>query len=368
MNFMPIEHIPDWEKRLERQNAFWHGAIIDRPVVCITVPKKKDTLGNDRPVKQDTATRPRTYASDEERWMDFDAQACAFLTAARNTDFLGDALPHGWPNLGPDLFAAFFGAELKYGDSTTWSEPCLHDWADADLLQFSEDNAYFKKINELTDVMLDAGKGQFYTGLTDLHSAGDALAAFRDPLHLNMDMIEHVVEVKALLHRITKAYFDVFDRFYKKLSEAGQPLSSWAGIVSPGKWYIPSNDFSCMISKEMFDDVFLPGIAEECRFFDTSLYHLDGPDALRHLDSLLEIPELNAIQWVYGAGNGRASDWMHVYKKCQAAGKGLELALAIDELDFFMDELRPEGLWLSVGGVKNRQEGEAVIRKVARWS
>jgi hypothetical protein len=123
-----------------------------------------------------------------------------------------------------------------------------------------------------------------------------------------------------------------------------------------------------MISKEMFDEIFLPGIAEECRFLEASLYHLDGPGALRHLDSLLEIKELNAIQWVPGAGHGRASDWMHVYKKCQAAGKGLQIGLDVDELDLFMENLRPEGLWLGIGGIQDRAHGDAVLKQLSRWT
>jgi hypothetical protein len=216
-------------------------------------------------------------------------------------------------------------------------------------------------------VFLAAGADRFYTGITDLHPGGDAIAAFRDPLELNIDMIEHVDEVKALLRRVNDAYFKVFDFFHDKLKAAGQAITCWAGIVSTKKWYVPSNDFSCMISKAMFDDVFLPGLREECRHMEASIYHLDGPGALQHLDSLLEIPELSAIQWVYGAGHGRPTDWIHVYRKCQAAGKGVQVGIGVDELDFFIENLRPEGVWLSVGGVQDREAADAVIRKVSRW-
>ena len=41
MSLMPIEHVPDWEKRLARQDAFWAGQIIDRPVVTFGLPKKQ---------------------------------------------------------------------------------------------------------------------------------------------------------------------------------------------------------------------------------------------------------------------------------------------------------------------------------------
>ena len=91
----------------------------------------------------------------------------------------------------------------------------------------------------------------------------------------------------------------------------------WA-IIYDGLFYIPSNDFFYMISKEMFDDVFLPGIISECRFYEKCIYHLDGEGDLRHLDSLLEIGELDGVQWVPGAGNEGFAKHIGTYKKIQA--------------------------------------------------
>lgn len=361
---MPIDHIPDWEQRLARQDAFWQCEILDRPVVVMTWPKSNP----DYP-----PPTPKAYATLRDRWMDTEYVAERALAGTMNTEYFGDALPTAWPNLGPEIFSAFFGCELEYTETTSWAVPNLHDWADVDQLQFSEDHFYWRKLLEMTDALLEIGKNTFYTGITDLHAGGDAIAAFRDPQILNVDMIEAVEEVKALLDRVTQAYFRVYDFYYEKLKAAGQAMTTWAGIVSTKKWYVPSNDFSCMISKKMFDEVFLPGIAAECQHMEASIYHLDGPEALRHLDRLLEIKELNAIQWVYGAGQGRASDWMPVYKKCQAAGKGLQITMEVDEaagaseLDVFMEHLHPEGLWIALSGVKDRDQAEALLRKVARW-
>jgi len=355
---MPIENIPDWEMRLKRQDAFWSGAILDRPVVHIT-------LGRNPPVREWPPAKG--WKTVRERWLDTEHVAACAVSAVANTEYLGDALPAVFPNLGPEVFSAFYGCELEYSESTSWSVPNLHGWKDAGKIRFSEDNFYWKKIVELTDALLAAGKGRFYTGITDMHPGGDAIAAFRDPLNLNLDLIEAPGHVKKLLKRVNRDYFRVYDFYYRKLTAAGQAICSWPGIVSTQKWYVPSNDFSCMVSKAMFDDLFLPGLIAECRQLDASIYHLDGPQALQHLDSLLAIPELNAIQWVYGAGHGRASDWMHIYKKCQAAGKGLQLGLALDELDFFMENLRPEGLWLGIQGVENHEQAGAAIAKISRW-
>jgi hypothetical protein len=355
---MPIEHLPDWEMRLARQDAFWQREIIDRPVVYISFLKPEPVC----PMPE-----PRCYPTQRERWMDAEYLAQCALASVMNTAYLGDALPLAWPNLGPEVFSAFFGCELEYGETTSWSIPCLDDWSEVGKIAFSQENFYWKKLLEMTDALLEVGKGKFYTGITDLHPGGDALVAFRDPLRMNMDMIEAPEQVTALLDAIAPVHFRVYDFYADKLTAAGQALTNWAGIVSCKRWYVPSNDFSCMISKAMFDEIFLPGIADECRHYEASIYHLDGPQALQHLDSLLEIPELNAIQWVYGSGNGRASDWLPIYMRCQEAGKGLQLWLDPDELDTFMEYLRPEGLWISLNWVTDEEQAEYLLKKIAAW-
>ncbi|MFW5858070.1 MAG: trimethylamine corrinoid protein 2, partial [Planctomycetota bacterium] len=300
-------------------------------------------------------------------WFDAERIARQALHGVLNQAYLGDALPIANPNLGPEIFSAFFGCELDFGERTSWSIPNLTDWDEVDAVRFSGDNAFWKRMNEMTDTFLAIGRNHFYTGITDLHPGGDAIAAFRDPQHLAMDMIDCPERVQALLERVNEGFFRVYTHFADKLTAAGQAITCWAGIVSTKRWYVPSNDFSCMLSTEMFDQVFLPGIAEECRFLEASIYHLDGPGALQHLDSLLAIPDLDAIQWVYGAGNGRATDWLDVYRRCQDAGKGVQIHAGVDELDTLIDALRPEGVWLGVG-VPDRDAADAVLKKVAAWT
>ena len=357
MAMMPLEHIDDWEKRIARQDAFWDRAIIDRPVVNMTWPKPKPEY---------PWPKEKAYPTIRDRWMDSERVVESAVAGALNTEYLGDALPTAWPNLGPELFSSFFGMEMEYTAESSWGIPNLKDGGQADRLAWSRDNFYWKKLLEMTDALLEAGKGKYFVGITDMHPGGDAVAAFRDPMQLNLDLLTDLDRVKRLLARVNAAYFEVFDFYCEKLKGAGQAVTSWPGIVSTKKWYVPSNDFSCMVSKEMFDEVFLPGLIEECRHMEASIYHLDGPGALRHLDSLLEIKELNAIQWIFGAGRGIASDWLDVYKRCQAAGKGIQLYIGFDELDCIISNLKPDGAWLSVA-IQERAQADAVLRKVSAW-
>jgi len=355
---MPIEHVPDWEKRLARQDAFWQREIIDRPVVNIWLAK---------PNPAHPWPAEKSWPAMKDRWMDTEYLVESRVAGIMNSDYLGDALPNAYPNLGPEVFSAFFGCEMEFSEGTSWTIPNLLDWAEADKVRFSRDNYYWKKLVEMTDALLEAGKGKFYVGNTDYHPGADAIAAFRDPLEFNMDMIERPEEIKKLLRYVTDVYFECIDYFFERFAAAQGAFSTWPGIVTTKRYYVPSNDFSIMISKEMFDELFLPGITEECDHMEANIYHLDGPGALRHLDSLLGIKSLNAIQWVYGAGNGRASDWLPVYKKCQAAGKGLQISLELDEIDLFMRELKPNGLWLTIYGVQDREQGEGILKRMMGW-
>jgi hypothetical protein len=182
-----------------------------------------------------------------------------------------------------------------------------------------------------------------------------------------MDMLDSPAEAKALSSRMSHEFCTIYDRLVDRLESAGQPCCAWPGPISRRRWFVPSNDFSCMVSKEVFDDVFLPGITEECGHLEASLYHLDGPQALTHLDSLLAIPDLSAVQWVYGAGNGRASDWIDVYKKIRAAGKGIQIFLQPDELDLFIDEFSPEGLWLGIHA-DSPAHATDLVKRIEKWT
>jgi hypothetical protein len=356
---MPIDCIPDWEKRIERVDAMWYGEIIDRPVVEVTFPKPNP----DYPYP-----KAKSYSNLKDKWFDAEYRAEFELARVMNTEYLGDSLPNAWPNLGPEIFSAYFGCELEYGEDTAWAIPNLEDWSDIDHIRFSRENFCWKKTVELTEAFLEVGKGRFYTSFTDLHAGGDAIAAFRDPARLCIDMIEHPDEVKQMLDYVTDVYLDVVDFFHEKLIGAGQVFGT-AGmpIMSARRWHCVSNDFSYMISKRMFDEVFLPGIRREAEHLEASIYHLDGEGALTHLDSLLQVPEINSIQWVYGANNGPSSRWIDVYKRIQQAGKGLYLWFGPDELDFFMENLGPQGLYIILENIESHEHAKATLKRISGW-
>jgi hypothetical protein len=355
-----FEFKPDFEKTRQRVEAFWQREVLDRPVTMFPLYK---------PESEQVSLPVGSHADWKSRWLDIQYQLDYALVNLSNQRFLGDTLPIVYPNLGPEVFSAFYGCPLHYGgEGTTWTDPILHNWDDVDKLILDWNSPHLKWLLDMTGALLDAGSGMFITGMPDWHPGGDAVAAFRDPANLAVDMLEHKEEVKTLLARIEPDYYAVYDLFYEKLRSRDMPITTWLPLFSYDKYYVPSNDFSIMISRKMYDEVFLPGIICECQFYDHSIYHLDGPGALRHLDSILSIPELHALQWVPGAGNEVFSRWIDVYQRAQHAGKGIQVSCHINEIPEVMETLDPCGMFLLVAGVPNAEAGEQMLTDLEAWT
>ncbi len=355
-----FEAKPDFEEVLNRYEAWWDCRIIDRPLVHMEYVLPKD----------ERVPRPKKeYANIRDRWMDTEHIVALAKVRTTNTIFFADSLPVIWPNLGPEIFSAFYGCEMEYGERTAWSKPILSDLSEESVgkLQLDTDSFYFRKIMEMTDALIEAGKGKFIVGYTDLHGGGDALAAFRDPQELLIDTIENPEAIKRLCDRITTEFLKVYDIFHEKLSAAGMPSTSWLGATCKGKYHIPSNDFSCMVSDDAFEELFVPSIIRECQHMDRCIYHLDGPQALRYLDRLLDIPDIHAIQWVPGAGQDYWADWIEVYQRIQSRKKAFTIGVPRKDLDHLFEVLAPEGVLLGVG-VSNREDAEATLAKIAKWT
>ena len=99
-------------------------------------------------------------------------------------------------------------------------------------------------------------------------------------------------------------------------------------IWGPGKVFQAQCDVAGMISPTMFEQFVVPHLREQCRWLNHSLYHVDGPDALGTIELLLEIGELDAIEFTHGpqAPDGGDPSWYPLYRKILDAGKCVQVA------------------------------------------
>jgi len=355
---MHLEKAPEFEKTLERFEAWWHCEIIDRPLVTIGVKPERPAV---MPVRQ--------HATLRERWFDTEYALDRLEAQLETAVFVGDTFPFYEPTLGPEVCSTVFGCDLEFSESTSWSIPVVQSCRDILDIQPDLENPYWRNIREKTDASLARGKGRWITSIPDLHTNGDLVASLRNPEDTCIDCADDLEGVRLATEYVTDFFPMMYEDIYNRLAAAGMPSSTWAPFLHSGKAYVTSCDFICMISTSMFEEAILPPLVREMRYLDRNYFHLDGPDALRHLDVLMSLPELNGLQWIFGAGNGPAAKWIDVYKRVQAAGKCLDLPCeGIDDAKAVAEHIRPEGVWFRPGGGHTREEAEAFIRWVADWS
>lgn len=355
---LELAGMPHFDEAMRRVSAWYEQAVIDRPPIRFARHNVQHDAG--RPLDMSR------WPTLRDRWFDAEFQVEAFAQRIRGRNFPAETFPVFWPNLGPEVYAAFYGCELVFQDVTSYAKPIVHEWDDMATLRLDMDNPYLRKIDEITRVALDRGKGLFLVGYTDLHPGIDCAAAWRDPQSLCVDMVMEPDDAKVLIDLANRDFARVFDHFHGVLRGHGQPSVGWMGVPSFGRLHLPAADFASLVSPEMFDEFILPAFAREMEHVDHNIFHVDGRGVAKNIDRILELPNLNAIQWAQGVGNDRPIlQWVPLIKRIQAAGKSVIVDVAPAELEELIQRLRPEGLFLWIAAEPGTEED--IIRRVERW-
>jgi hypothetical protein len=354
---LELESKPDFEDCMKRIYAWYQGEIIDRPPVRFSAHNSFVSEKNSN----------RKWKSIKEKWFDAEFQVESFIDSIKGKTFIGESFPVFWPNLGPNVFAAFYGSELFYDEVTSWAGHCVHDWEDLKKLKLDMENEYFKKIEELTQYALERCDKSFMVGYTDLHPGLDCVAAWRDTQNLLFDFYDNPENIKGAIEKAVADFQKVYDHFDTILKRKKQLSVTWMGIPSFGKMHIPSCDFSAMISNDVFNQYCLPVLQKEVKPMTHNIFHLDGKDVARHIDTILEVPEIQAVQWVQGVGEEKPiMRWIPLIKKIRAAGKSVVIDLDKSELEEFISALRPEGLLLCIDS-GDMDEQKEIIKRIEKW-
>lgn len=352
-----LESKPDCDQAIDRIEAWYEQQIIDRPPVRFTRHNAEFEAADN--------TWQENWRSLKDKWFDEEYQIESFLSQVRGKHYLGETFPVYWPNLGPNVFAALYGCPLEFADVTSWALPILSDYDQAVALDWQSE--YLNKLESLTRCALEVCQGQFIVGYTDFHPGLDWLAALRGTEPLLLDLIDQPDRLAPLLQICTSDFLAVYDRFDALLKEHGQPSITWMGIPAFGKLHIPSCDFAAMISPRHFKQFALPALRAEVQHMTHNIFHVDGKGVARHLDAILQLPNVQAIQWVQGMGDDLPiMQWVPLIKRVQAAGKSVVVDLSPAELEDFIGAVKPEGIFLTMASVSEAEE-RAILKRIAQW-
>ncbi|MBA7579997.1 hypothetical protein ES708_21883 [subsurface metagenome] len=184
-----------------------------------------------------------------------------------------------------------------------------------------------------------------------------------------MDIMLQPEVVEQQLQAINNIYFDVFDRIYDIIRDGDEMAFCYFSIWAPGKVAKIQSDISIMISEDDFRRFAFPFLSEQTQKIDYTLYHLDGVDAICHLDTVLEMDQLNAIQWTPGVGEPQGGDprWFDLYKRILAGGKSVMANwVTLDELEPLLDNVGNQGLHINTD-FKSEKDIDVAIKIAEKY-
>jgi hypothetical protein len=350
----PLSLKPDFHEATARWEAFWGGEMLDRPPLHITCP----ATDGERPPRPNYWTMLHDPIEEVvaaiDRWV-------------RSVHWGGDAVPQFSPGFGPDIFAAFLGAELEFSRgierATSWAVTFVEDWRDVLPLEIAPEGRYWTRMRELYQRLAEVAEGHWLISHLDLHSNLDALESIRGATKLCTDIYDYPELIRQANGQVRALYAPVFDTFWEDGRMAAHGTGAgWIGAWCGGKCNAIQCDFAALIGPAHFRELVAPDLEAEAEHLDRCIYHWDGPTALCHIDDLMAIEEIDCIQWVPGAGNPPLVEWLDLLEEVQRRGKSVMCYGSLEDIPRFHERLDPSRLFYSVGA-PNRE----VLEQTVEW-
>ena len=309
---------------------------------------------------------PKPYKDLNQRWFDPQWRAEYLDWYVAHSSLMADMLPVANTQLGPGSLAAILGGVFEGGEDTIWIHPNPNY---TDDIKFDPQHPNWLLHKELLKACKAKAQGHYYVGMPDLMEGMDVLAAIKGTDKVLLDTVMQPEVLEHQMQQINDIYFQVFNELYDIIREGDEMAFCYFSSWAPGKMSKLQSDISTMISVDDYRRFVQPFIREQCQKIDYTLYHLDGVGAMHHLDALLEIKELNAIQWTPGVGEpqGGSPKWYDLYKKILAGGKSIMACwVTLNELRPLLDNIGGDGVHLEMD-FHNEQEVEQALRIVEEY-
>jgi 5-methyltetrahydrofolate--homocysteine methyltransferase len=337
------EDIDDAKNRLE---AWWDHEIIDRPVISYYYPRNRGSIAGLLDVFGFSWKLAKNPDGIEHVITEFEQRI-------PNLTYGGESIPSFFPNYGAGIMAAIFGVIPKFQTQTVWfSRPTSPN----DIVALLEDvklnanNPWYSRLLHITEYAAKRSKNNYQVSMTDLGGILDILSSFLGPKEVILTMKRRPDIIDTCRAIILEKTLKVYDDLQNIISKYNDGCNAWLNVWSKKRWYPIQCDFCAMLNPTWFKRFALPDIIAQATHMDYAIYHLDGPNALVHLDDLLTIPEMTGIQWVPGDGREPMGHekWFPVYKKIQAAGKNIVQTLTPSRVARMYHNFDPKGLFCRV--------------------
>jgi len=373
----------DWERARKNLLGWWN---LEGPAISVMAPKDEpwaDLPAPERELPFCQQGGPKAPAASEGSartfpvpddvlvmWTDPEIRFRAAEYQMAHTFYGGEAFPYYDPHVGPGNLAAFIGSEPSFSKTDAWYTPTMPSLDGPPPLRFDENNVWFRTQMALIEHGVRHADGRFLVSFPDLFENVDVLAALRGTSELLLDMALNPDAVRRRVAEINDVFFEAAERIYDRVrDEHGGNCVTCFDIWGPGRTAKVQVDIGAMFSAEMFEAMVLPALAEQCARLDYVMFHLDGSQCFQHLDHILSIENLKAVEWTPDPGQPGGGDpkWYDLYRRIKKAGKAVQaIWLTPEEVDPLFEAVGAEGMFLYMR-VETEAEARGFLDRCEKW-
>lgn len=325
----------------KRIYAFWDREIIDRVLVSVIAPKEKGKNISMFHNSRDLSNQPEEL---RKYWEDPETIYRNNMERLENTFLGGETLPVIFQNYGTSGHCNYFGAVPSYGNDTIWFDPV---WEDLEEAENSYTEELLKKHLAITKYLTEHAEDNYFVGMPDSSGTIDALGHLYGTENVLMDMLCDPDALKKAIRILDEGWVKTNEMFYRtteSLNRGG--AHAWMHLLAPGRVAHMQCDMSVMFSQEMYKEFVVDELKHQLEWLEYPVYHFDGIEQEKHLDYILGLEKLKAIQWTHVAGQPSAVHFLPVLKRIQAAGKGLIVMTPAEDVPELLENLSGKGLYI----------------------
>lgn len=341
----------NWEQAKEKWANYWKHCNTGRPLMCVIA--RKPGVGDPEREKlkeyggaEGIMCQGNIYHLPEElkckdtndQYRNAERMVARYRHFCEQHEFMAESFPNLNIDFGPGSLAAYLGCDVGFSEHTVWTTPVWEDeeLEDVPFIKFDPDNKWFQEHLQLAVDCARLSKGDFLVDMPDLMEGMDALAQLRGSTNLLMDFLEDPDTVNERLQELNDLYYDYYNRFHEAIqAEDGSNAYTVFQIWGPGKTVKVQCDISAMTSTAIVEEFAVPYLKKQTEQADCVLFHLDGKQCIRHLDAILSVEGIDALQWTSGdiGPDGTYPEWDVIYEKSLKAGKSIWIKVYSGEFE-----------------------------------
>lgn len=270
----------------------------------------------------------------------------AYESTFENQILLGDAFPQFYMR-STGILGAYLGQGWKIDKErgTIWFQEMKDKELEDIHLKLDKNFWLYQRSLDIIKEFAKHYQGKVALGIPNLGGMMDIVESIRGANNSLMDLYDDPEEVLRVNNEILDAYQEAYHDMIDAITQEDVVgYTGWITLLSQKPYFISQCDFCCMIGIPQFDEFIKDTLTKEAQMIERSFYHLDGPGAVRHLDTILDCG-FDGIQWIQGDGSAPldSGQWDDIYKKVRNKGKLLQVFIygkeELKAIDYIVDVL-----------------------------